>query len=36
MTTPIETGKGHFSESSEGALLICLDSLMKSLHSASK
>jgi hypothetical protein len=26
----VETGKWHFSESSGGALLICLDSLMKS------
>lgn len=26
-----ETGKWHFSESSDGALLICLDSLMKSM-----
>jgi hypothetical protein len=27
----VETGKWHFSESSDGALLICLDSLMKSM-----
>jgi len=32
----VATGKWHLCESSEGALLICLDSLMKSLHSASK
>lgn len=27
----VETGKWHFSESSDGAPLICLDSLMKSM-----
>jgi hypothetical protein len=32
----LETGKWHFSESSEGALLICLDSLMKSMYADSK
>jgi hypothetical protein len=29
----VETRKWHFSESSGGALLICLDSLMKSMQS---
>ena len=28
----VETRKWHFSESSEGALLICLDSLLKSMQ----
>src|ERR1700688_2436559 len=32
----VETGKWHFSESSDGALLICLDSLMKSMSADSK
>lgn len=32
----VEIGKGHFSESSDGATLICLDSLMKSMYADSK
>ena len=32
----VETRKWHFSESAEGARLICLDSLMKSIHAESK
>jgi hypothetical protein len=31
-----ETGKWHLSESSDGALLICLDSLMNSMYADSK
>jgi len=32
----VGNGKWHFSESSEGALLICLDSLMKSMYAANE
>ena len=32
----VQTTNWHFSESSDGALLICLDSLMKSMYAESK
>jgi hypothetical protein len=32
----VEIGRWHFPESSEGALLICLDSLVKSIYADSK
>jgi hypothetical protein len=36
MKTRVETGKWQFSKSSDGALLICLDSLMKSTYPDTK